>query len=71
MRRIHDQGSPRPLKQRERERGQPPTSTGSGRNLVAALNAALDAFEQAEPQFRGPRLAGVDVANGEVRLAKS
>ncbi|GEP12333.1 hypothetical protein [Methylobacterium gnaphalii] len=36
---------------------------------VNALNAALDAFEQAEPGIRGPRLAAADVATGEVRLA--
>ncbi len=37
--------------------------------LVNAVNASLDAFEEAEPAIRGPRLAGADPATGVVRLA--
>lgn len=50
------------------EAARPRIADGEGA-LVAAVNAALDAFEQAQPEIRGPRLAGADAATGVVRLA--
>ncbi|UMY17982.1 hypothetical protein MMB17_01070 [Methylobacterium organophilum] len=39
-----------------------------GGEIVAALNAALEAWEQADGQICGPRIAQVDPAGGQVRL---
>ncbi|GJD55387.1 hypothetical protein [Methylobacterium dankookense] len=36
--------------------------------IVAALNAALDAWEAQDPAIRGPRVASADPADGTVRL---
>jgi hypothetical protein len=50
------------------EAARPVIAHGSD-DLARALNEALDAFEQAEPAIRGPRVAGADAATGVVRLA--
>ena len=36
--------------------------------IVAALNAALDAWEAQDPAIRGPRVAALDPTDGSVRL---
>lgn len=51
------------------EAGRPLVGAGSTADLVSALNGALDAFEQAEPEIRGPRLATLDRDARTVTLA--
>lgn len=41
---------------------------GEGSGLVSAVNAALDAWEEAEPEIRGPRVLKVDVEAATVTL---
>ena len=46
----------------------PAVAVGPGA-AVAAANAVLDAWEQAQPDLRGPRVHGLDLAGGAVTLA--
>ncbi|MDP4025330.1 hypothetical protein Q8W71_22115 [Methylobacterium sp. NEAU 140] len=41
---------------------------GSGDEIAAAINGALDAWEAREPEVRGPRVAAVDLAAGTATL---
>lgn len=47
----------------------PVVEPGSGRDPVEVANAALAAWEVAEPGIRGPRLRALDRDNGSVTLA--
>ena len=46
----------------------PTVESGSEAEMVAAANAALSAWEQAEPEVKGPRLAGIDPRAATVTL---
>lgn len=48
-----------------------PLTGGSAEGVIVAANAALDDFERAVPELRGPRISSLDMADRSVTARRA